>query len=53
MNICKKCINEKLHYQADYIGGEIETWWCKSCDTLFNVPIEIVRDFDEAEEVQE
>jgi len=53
MNICKKCINEKLHYHEDYISCEIEVWHCKSCDTLFNVPIEIVRDFDEAEEVQE
>tara|TARA_R110002050_G_scaffold94903_1_gene197655 strand:- start:130 stop:291 length:162 start_codon:yes stop_codon:yes gene_type:complete len=51
MNICKNCINEKLHYHEDYISCEIEVWHCKSCDTLFNVPIEIVRDFDEAEEV--
>ena len=53
MNICKKCINEKLYYQEEYIAGEIETWLCKSCETLFYVPIEIIREFDEAEEVKE
>lgn len=51
MNLCRKCINEKLYYKEEYIAGEIEKWLCKSCNTLFNVPIEIVRDFDEAEEV--
>tara|TARA_Y100000401_G_scaffold111527_1_gene109876 strand:+ start:23 stop:235 length:213 start_codon:yes stop_codon:yes gene_type:complete len=43
----KNCDN--IDYIEDVIGGEIELWGCKDCKKSFQVSIEIVRDFANAE----
>ena len=50
---CPECkAADALKYAEDYLGGEIETWHCTKCRARFLVPIEIVRDFDGAENIE-
>ncbi len=52
---CPKCKTGVLVYGHDEIGGEVEYHYCnnfKSCNAEFFVDIEIVRDFDNMQEVK-
>lgn len=45
-------IIERLNYVEETYAGEIETWYDPITDTLYHVPIKIVRDWDNSEELQ-
>ena len=56
-----KCSDEDkphyLEYQADYHerdrnGVDYEIWSCTQCKWVYKVPLQIVRDFDNAEEYE-
>ena len=49
MEECKNCDGALAYMSGD--GVEVESWVCIKCDTLFEVPIQIVRVWAEAEEV--
>lgn len=51
-----KCPNGKAHCDMEYVDGngiDWETWSCTQCNRAFEVPIEIVRNFDEAVELED
>ena len=51
-----KCPNGKAHCDMEYVDGngiDWETWSCAQCNQAFEVPIEIVRNFDEAVKIDE
>lgn len=48
------CDKQDLQYDIDgrTDGISYETWTCANCETHYNVPIEIVRDWDNIEEIK-
>ena len=42
---CPSCKEEYLDYDCDTKCGEAEFWGCGSCDKVFIVPIDTVRDW--------
>jgi hypothetical protein len=52
MEKCPKCCKDNLTYVGDNCTGEIEDWHCMSCDTFYEVDVEIKRDFNNMREVQ-
>ena len=50
LNSC--CRNkENLEYMAGSKDAESEIYECKKCETLFSVPITIIRHFEDIEEI--
>tara|TARA_R100000654_G_scaffold529_2_gene1979 strand:- start:2403 stop:2555 length:153 start_codon:yes stop_codon:yes gene_type:complete len=49
MKITKEII-ERLNWYADGDGEEFELWMDKKTNIVYRVPIQIIRDFDNAEE---
>ena len=49
---CPKCCKDNLTYVGDNCTGEIEDWHCMSCDTFYEVDIEIKRHFNNIREVR-
>ena len=50
-----KCPKGKAHCNMEYGDGdgvEYEIWSCTQCNQSYEVPIEIVRNFDEAVELE-
>ena len=42
----------RLNYVEETYAGEIETWHDPVTDTLYHVPIKVVRDWGNSEELQ-
>lgn len=47
---CPKCESGELYHADGGDGVEYEFWDCDQCEAEFYVPIEIVRDFANAED---
>lgn len=51
-----KCSDKDKPHYLEYVDGngiDWETWSCTQCKRVFEVPIEIVRNFDEAVELED
>ena len=48
---CPKCNEDDLRYQRDIATGELEEWHCESCESEYEVGVNIVRHFENMREV--
>ena len=51
VQVCPKCNEDELRYQRDIATGEVEEWHCESCESEYEVGVNIVRHFENMREV--